>query len=232
MVRRSHFGVRAHLPRHSQHKGPGTGWDQCEVGSMSEVKTLATLILGGVFDNRELGDIDISYSMSDCEELQQSLVKDSDDVHVELVSRIDFDAAQAELSALREELCTRAGDIGRLTGERDSLREELASSEDKRRAFAKQVSEGIDQLEAKLTAAEQRNAELVEIITEVAKQAGDHHMSHQTWNLKTHLANIHQKLEAALNPTESGASDKCACIRQPQEPNCTDCPHRKSGESE
>ncbi|MNY45299.1 hypothetical protein D3C86_1803910 [compost metagenome] len=21
----------AHLPRHSQHKGPGTGWDQCEV---------------------------------------------------------------------------------------------------------------------------------------------------------------------------------------------------------
>lgn len=89
---------------------------------------------------------------------------------------------EAELSALREELAQASGAL--------SI-----------------ANETIGQFADSLTAAEQRNAELVEIITEVAKQAGDHHMNHQTWNLKTHLANIHQRLEAVLNPTESGASE-------------------------
>lgn len=47
---------------------------------MSEVKTLVTLVLGGVFDNKELGDIDIVYEAPACEELQRELVVDSDDV--------------------------------------------------------------------------------------------------------------------------------------------------------
>lgn len=71
---------------------------------MSEVKTLVTLVLGGVFDHKELGDIDIVYEALACEALQRELATDSDDVHVELVSRIDYDAAQSQLAALREEL--------------------------------------------------------------------------------------------------------------------------------
>lgn len=62
---------------------------------MSEVKTLATLVLGGMFDHRELGDIDMVYEMPACEALQRDLVTSVDDVHVELVSRTDYDAAQA-----------------------------------------------------------------------------------------------------------------------------------------
>ncbi|MNY28834.1 hypothetical protein D3C86_1628360 [compost metagenome] len=44
------------------------------------------------------------YEAAACEALQRELVTDSDDVHVELVSRIDYDAAQSQLAALREEL--------------------------------------------------------------------------------------------------------------------------------
>lgn len=137
----------------------------------------------------------------------------------------DYDAAQSELSALRAEVeelnkTTGAAMFLTLTSELSAPREELAQS---RVLVADQAlnlkrvkreyesmrdrKNSIIDLQRRLTAAEQRNADLVEIITEVAKQAGDHHMSHQTWNLKTHLANIHQKLEAALKPTESGASE-------------------------
>lgn len=146
------------------------------------------------------------------------------------------DAAQAELSALREELAN-ANEIidqvwnrshaidhkGFIPGALDAWKRPVPQHlpydfSGNPGASATQYCNGwndaggywsghASDLQQRLTAAEQRNAELVEIITEVAKQAGDHHMSHQTWNLKTHLANIHQKLEAALNPSESGASE-------------------------
>jgi hypothetical protein len=66
--------------------------------------------------------------------------------------------------------------------------------------------EDASDLQQRLADAERRNAELIELMSEVSKQAGDHHMSHQTWNLKTQLANIHQKLEAALNNPEEAKS--------------------------
>jgi len=78
---------------------------------MSEVQTLVTLILGGMFDHRELGDIDLVYEAPACEALQRELVDSIEDVHVELVSRIDYDAAKSELSALREELAINNAEI-------------------------------------------------------------------------------------------------------------------------
>ena len=65
-----------------------------------EVRTLATLVLGGVFDNRELGDIDMVYDMPACEALQRNLVTSIDDVHVELVSRLDYDTASQQRNAV------------------------------------------------------------------------------------------------------------------------------------
>ena len=88
---------------------------------MSEVKTLVTLVLGGALDNKELGDIDIVYEAPACEELQRELVVDSDDVHVELVSRIAFDAAQVELAALREELDNEKSENQHLRNRIDEL---------------------------------------------------------------------------------------------------------------
>lgn len=73
-------------------------WIKCS-DKLSEVETLATLVLGGIFDNRELGDIDVVYEMPACEALQRKLVTSIDDVHVELVSRLDYDAASQQRNA-------------------------------------------------------------------------------------------------------------------------------------
>jgi hypothetical protein len=168
---------------------------------MSEVKTLVTLVLGGMFDHRELGDIDTLYEAPACEQLQRELVNSIEDVHVELVSRLDYDA-----KCHSADVCF--GLWKRTEEERDAAQADLSALREELSASHQREA----RLQDMVTAAEQRNAELVEIITEVAKQAGDHHMSHQTWNLKTHLTNIHQKLEAALNPTESGASE-CGLVK-------------------
>lgn len=74
---------------------------------MGEVKTLVTLVLGGMFDHNELGDIDIIHESYATEALQRELVTGVDDVHVELVSRIDYDALMQrnlELTGDRDEL--------------------------------------------------------------------------------------------------------------------------------
>lgn len=73
-------------------------WIKCS-DRLSEVKTLATLVLGGIFDHRELGDIDMFYDMPECEALQRNLVTSIDDVHVELVSRLDYEAASKQRHA-------------------------------------------------------------------------------------------------------------------------------------
>ena len=121
----------------------------------------------------------------------------------EWVQAMDYDAAQSEIAALREE---------------------LAESEDKRRTFAKQVSEGIDKLEAKLTAAEQRNAvieadkellrhQLTAAANELRRasswicrevEAGTTSATHWAIRLRTNA----DQIEIALaQPTESGASE-------------------------
>jgi len=82
-----------------------------------------------------------------------------------------------------------------------------------------------------LAAAEQRNAETSASLQLATK------LLDQTLAALNPTANLAKNIRALLKdhrtkPTESGASDKCTCIRQPQEPQCTDCPNRKSGASE
>lgn len=81
---------------------------------MSEVKTLATLVLGGMFDHRELGDIDIVYEMPACEALQRDLVTSIDDVHVELVSRLELESCTAEIVAMVESALRRSFSLGQI----------------------------------------------------------------------------------------------------------------------
>ncbi|QHD05496.1 hypothetical protein [Pseudomonas sp. R76] len=96
-------------------------WIKCSE-KLSEVKTLATLVLGGIFDNRELGDIDMVYDMPECEALQRNLVTSIDDVHVELVSRLDYGAAlqqrdtawTAEIVAMVESALRRSFSLGQI----------------------------------------------------------------------------------------------------------------------
>lgn len=114
-----------------------------------------------------------------------------------------LDAAQSELAALREAL-----------DEKQSSAEMFYQKQ--RLAETKQAN-----AERKLAAVEQRNATMAAVLEMVRGNGGA--MEEFEWD----------RIDAALaNPTESGVSNKCACIRQPQEPQCTDCPNRKSGASE
>ena len=71
---------------------------------MSDVQTLATLVLGGAFDATELGENDIQPDSKLIEELQQRLVTGFDDVLIELVDRAEFDRVTAERDALQQRL--------------------------------------------------------------------------------------------------------------------------------
>lgn len=81
---------------------------------MRKVKTLATLVLGGMFDHRELGDIDMVYEMPACEALQRDLVTSIDDVHVQLVSRLELDSCTAEIIAMVESALRRSFSLGQI----------------------------------------------------------------------------------------------------------------------
>ncbi|MCU7218438.1 hypothetical protein [Pseudomonas sp. VE 196-7] len=71
---------------------------------MSDIPTLATLVLGGAFDATELGENDIQPDMKLIEELQQRLVTGTDDVYVELINRAELDRVTAENAALQQRL--------------------------------------------------------------------------------------------------------------------------------
>ena len=144
---------------------------------MSEVKTLVTLVLGGVFDHKELGDIDIVYEALACEALQRELVTDSDDVHVELVSRIDYDAAQSQLAALREELA--------------DITDQCIDHVNLYKAWTKER----DDLQQRLADAERRNAIMSELLQQISDAYGSQ-LSLYTLN----------KIEAALNKPEEAKS--------------------------
>ena len=68
---------------------------------MSDIQTLATLVLGGAFDATELGENDIQPDSKLIEELQQRLVSGSDDVYIELVDRAHVIRLTAERDALQ-----------------------------------------------------------------------------------------------------------------------------------
>jgi peptidoglycan hydrolase CwlO-like protein len=108
------------------------------------------------------------YKASTAEEETQLNQKLSDS----FVLAADFDAAQAELAALREELDT-------ITAAAKALRDEWR----------------VDQ--QRLTAAEQRNAELVELLTSI--KLGDPDKQYLSYPM-------HRRIDAALKSTESGAS--------------------------
>lgn len=90
---------------------------------MEEVKTLATLVLGGAWDANELGDNDIMPAQDLIDDLQQRLVTGFDDVHIELVDRADLDRVTAERNALQL-----------LLNNRDDLDDQLTSLEQRRYA--------------------------------------------------------------------------------------------------
>lgn len=154
---------------------------------MDGVKTLATLVLGGAFDATELTDNDIVIDTKLVDELQQRLVTGFDDVHIELVSRNDFDAALAREAALREEL---SGTIEKLIQYEQGFWGRMASKNRKE----------ADDLMQRLTAAEQRNAVMSKLLQRcipVCRYKGSH----------TERALINEIETALAKPTESGASE-------------------------
>lgn len=171
---------------------------------MSEVKTLATLVLGGAFDATELGDNEIYPDMGLIDALQQKLVTGFDDVSIELVSRSDLDSVQSELAALREELARK-----------DRVIEELLESNSDMTTCLKSAERHephcllLDQEEpecdctcavGRLTAAEQRNADAVGKLEFTQSVMLDDERGQN-------IAKALQVVIDTLKPTESGASE-------------------------
>lgn len=100
------------LPRHSQHKGPGTGWDQCGVESMSKVTRWSRGFDGGMTKD-PFGD----------------WVLAGDAAHRQTTASMALNAAQAELSALREELAVAKQEIESRIGNEVSAIEALTAAE-------------------------------------------------------------------------------------------------------
>lgn len=165
---------------------------------MSEVKTLAMLVLGGAFDATELGDNEIYPDMSLIEALQQELVTGFDDVSIELVSRIAYDAAQSELAALREELASTKTSLEAVT------------------LNLSRVDDCLFKKSLRLTAAEQRNAELEKNsdryiwLRDKSEAVHQFYLSTPIWftGVKFNPDSVDSTIDAAMaKPTESGASE-------------------------
>lgn len=104
------------------------------------------------------------------------------------VSSSDFDAALAREAALREELAKA----------REAAKEELDGVKYTRRKFRQER----DDLQQRLTAAEQRNAELVELLSNVSES-----VTGRNGTFARIPADWFDKRDAVLKPTESGASE-------------------------
>lgn len=102
-----------------------------------------------------------------------------------LVLGSNYDAAQSELSALREELASQVMTIQELAGANDDLQQRLA-------------------------AAEQRNSELVELLSKAKLAVDDvaENCEDQTdWSTANSMHSLSERIDAAIKPTESGASE-------------------------
>ncbi len=111
----------------------------------------------------------------------------------EYVYSVDYDAAQSELSALREELTIWKTKACEAAEREAALREELAKLRERHDTVKCQRNDA----QQRLTAAEQRNAVLCDLLDEAQVIAG-HSFS------TAFVAEI----DAALaKPTESGASE-------------------------
>ncbi len=164
---------------------------------MSEVKTLVTLVLGGMFDHNELGDIDLVYEAPACEALQRELVDSIDDVHVELVSRLDYDTALSQLAAslaanesLSAELAWSENDSRDQSKEIAALREELESTKAALREEMKDAFEF-----------QQKNAALIELLSETSD-----YLDGSTRNAVWCDSILHKKMKTAPNKPEEAKS--------------------------
>lgn len=106
----------------------------------------------------------------------------------------DYDAAQVELAALRLQCGGMQMSLDEAAEREDALREELSSNE----MIIQELAGANDEQQQRLTAAEQRNAELVELLRDVVELPGARSIRPRT---------LWAKVDAALKPTESGASE-------------------------
>lgn len=103
----------------------------------------------------------------------------------ECVYSKDFDAAQSELAALREEL-----DLVNLSFESNFDAAQIARAER-------------DLIQQRLADAERRNSELVELLQEARIYPLEHACATVHWPAQE----LVERIDAALQPTESGASE-------------------------
>lgn len=149
----------------------------------------------------------------------------------------DFDAAKAELAAEKTasagifqqlEICQKQRDAAR--SELAALREELATTESMRKFFADAAVE----LDNRLTAAEQRNAELTSALVrarlwvEECRRFGDDGTIAEDWMMIMRTLKGHPHPPTEFDkPAESGASDKCTSDGGTcgLGGHCNKCPH-------
>ena len=112
-------------------------------------------------------------------------IKQSDSAYERLSEK--FNAAQSELAALREELAKYKSGCVDLSSQVRELEHKMD--------YWKGEGKRADDAQQRLTAAEQRNAALVELLSECEESISRVH----------HFA-LKRKLEDALKPTESGAN--------------------------
>lgn len=126
---------------------------------MSEVKTLATLILGGAFDATELSDNDIEINNELADELQQQLVTTIDDIHIELVARSDFDAQRLRADTAEAELARLEDEFDTLENTNTTIKLKLAAAEQRIAELVAMLREGIDAVERLSTTPKEHNQE-------------------------------------------------------------------------
>ncbi|MBM6442350.1 hypothetical protein JQF37_01740 [Pseudomonas sp. MIL9] len=112
----------------------------------------------------------------------------------EVVMASDFDAAQSELAALREELAKYKGGCVDLSSQVRELEHKMD--------YWKGEGKRADEAQQRLTAAEQRNSELIKAIVDTREALG-----REYWDQYAGLDETRDILDAALKPTESGASE-------------------------
>ena len=156
-----------------------------------------------------------------------------------VINALSHVSGKSESDILKRELEIAAEQVCSLEDQLAALREELAIKTEAYQGAHMMCTD----LKASLTAAEQRNEELEknaaryiwlrDTCTDSDVQAGLHWLgSSDNTDEDIDLHMTEGTTEGYAKTTETEASDKCTCIQQPQEPNCTDCPRRKSGASE
>jgi len=156
-----------------------------------------------MFDHRELGDIDIVYEAPACEELQRELVVSIEDVHVELVSRIDYDAAQVKLAALREELDT-------MTSAAKAVRDEWRVDQQLLEAAERRNAACNAEIVAMVESALRRSFTLGQVYWQQADSDSTRQQNKSDETMETqaqHILNVVKSINELTKPTESGASD-------------------------